>query len=77
MRNAARELKDVEFCEDAYDTMHDADALVLATEWNEFRKLDFARVKERLAEPVIVDFRNIYEPGRMESEGFRYQGVGR
>ena len=77
MANASRELKDVEFCQDVYDALRGCDALVLATEWNEFRKLDFDRVRELLAEPVIVDLRNIYEPGRMAEQGFRYRGVGR
>ena len=77
MRNAARELKDVVFGDDAYDTLQGCDALVLATEWNEFRKLDFDRIRELLSEPVVVDLRNIYEPHRMRDQGFRYEGVGR
>ena len=77
MDTAARELKDVEFAHDAYDAMAGCNAVVLATEWNEFRKLDFDRVKELLTEPVIVDLRNIYEPERMRREGFLYEGVGR
>ena len=77
MDNAARELKDVEFATDAYETMRDCDALVLATEWNEFRKLDFGRVRELLAEPVLVDLRNIYDPEATRSQGMQYTGVGR
>ncbi len=77
MDNAKRLLKDVQFCENAYDVAEGSDGLVLATEWNEFRKLDLDRVRELLAEPVIVDLRNVYEPAEMERQGFRYTGVGR
>jgi len=77
VENARLELKDVEFCEDAYATANGAHALVLATEWNEFRKLDLDRLRSLLAEPVIVDLRNIYEPHEMRRSGFRYSGVGR
>ena len=77
MANAARQLKDAEFGSDVYDTLSGCHALVLATEWNEFRKLDFDRIRELLAEPVVVDLRNICEPVRMREQGFRYFGVGR
>ena len=77
MENAAQLLKGVEFGSDAYDTMRDCHALVIATEWNEFRKLDLDRLRELLAEPVIVDLRNVYEPASMREQGFRYSGVGR
>jgi UDPglucose 6-dehydrogenase len=50
---------------------------VLATEWNEFRKLDLGLLREKLVAPVIVDLRNVYEPAEMEKAGFRYVGVGR
>ncbi len=77
IEHAKLELKDVDFCEDAYATAQGAHALVLATEWNEFRKLDLDRLRSVLAEPVIVDLRNIYEPNEMRRVGFRYAGVGR
>ena len=77
MEPARRELKDSTFCSDPYDVSKGAHGLVLATEWNEFRKLDFDRLRELLEEPVIVDLRNIYEPAEMERAGFRYTGVGR
>ena len=64
-------------CRDEYDAADGADALVLATEWNQFRGLDLDRLKRQLGEPVIVDLRNIYEPATMRSKGFRYTGVGR
>jgi UDPglucose 6-dehydrogenase len=77
MENARRELKDVEFCTDAYATAEGCDALVLATEWNEFRNLDLDRLRELLAQPVMLDLRNVYEPREMARQGFRYCGVGR
>jgi UDPglucose 6-dehydrogenase len=77
MKTAARELSDVEFCEDAYDAAKGSDALLFVTEWNEFRKLDLARLKEILRAPVIVDMRNICDPEEMRRLGFRYTGVGR
>jgi UDPglucose 6-dehydrogenase len=77
MRTAARELEGVEFCRDAYHAAEGADALVLATEWNEFRGLDLSRIKGALRAPVVIDMRNIYERRVMERLGFRYTGVGR
>ena len=77
LENARTELSDVHFCRDAYGVAENASALVLATEWNEFRALDLGRIKKLLAEPVIVDLRNIYEPSEMARLGFRYVGVGR
>jgi UDPglucose 6-dehydrogenase len=77
MGTAARELEGVEFCRDAYHAAEGADALVLATEWNEFRGLDLTRIKGALRQPVVIDMRNIYERRVMERLGFRYTGVGR
>jgi len=70
-------LPDVEYLTDAYQVASGADALVLVTEWNEFRQLDMARVKQLMRRPVIVDGRNIYDPAVMRSLGFTYRGVGR
>jgi UDPglucose 6-dehydrogenase len=77
MRTAAREVKDVQFCRDAYHAAEGADALILATEWNEFRGLDLPRIRDALRAPVVIDMRNIYERRVMEGLGFRYSGVGR
>jgi UDPglucose 6-dehydrogenase len=77
METAARELEGVTFCADAYDTAKGCDALLFLTEWNQFRKLDLALLKERLRQPVIVDMRNVCEPAEMKRLGFRYSGVGR
>ena len=77
MQNARALLADAVFCQDPYDAAEGSHALVLATEWNEFRKLDFDRIRAVLREPVVVDLRNIYEPQEMKRLGFRYTGVGR
>jgi UDPglucose 6-dehydrogenase len=77
MENARSMFKDVEYCDDAYATAEGADALVLATEWNEFRALNFERIRKALRTPVIVDLRNVYDPHRMAALGFRYTSVGR
>jgi len=68
---------DVEMCEDAYAACRNADALVLVTEWNQFRMLDLNRVKDLLRKPVIIDLRNIYDPEPMRQQGFVYVCVGR
>lgn len=65
------------FCKDAYETMTGADALVILTEWNEFRSLDFAEVKKRLKKPILVDLRNIYSPAEMAALGIEYSCIGR
>jgi UDPglucose 6-dehydrogenase len=70
-------LEGVEFCTDPYETALDCDALVLATEWNEFRRLDLARIRKNLKQPIFVDLRNVYEPSQMRDMEFRYCGVGR
>ncbi len=70
-------LPGVELCADAYDAMTGAAALVIVTEWNEFRLLDLARVRAALARPVVVDLRNIYEPDEMRAAGLAYLSIGR
>jgi UDPglucose 6-dehydrogenase len=77
IENASRELKDVEFFADAYEAAQGCHALVVATEWNEFRRLDIARMRAALREPVMVDLRNVYDPADMREQGFHYVGVGR
>ena len=70
-------LPDVVYLKDAYEVATGADAIVLVTEWNEFRQLDMARMKQVMRRPVIVDGRNIYDPAVMKSLGFTYRGIGR
>jgi UDPglucose 6-dehydrogenase len=64
-------------CADAYDAAQGADGLILLTEWNQFRNLEFDRIKAALRTPVFIDLRNVYEPDRMAELGFRYVSVGR
>jgi len=68
---------DIEYGKDAYDVAKGADALVLATEWNQFRRLDLQLIKELLKTPVFIDLRNVYDPDQMKRLGFHYCGVGR
>jgi UDPglucose 6-dehydrogenase len=70
-------LPGVEYGKDAYDVARGADVLVLATEWNQFRRLDLQRVKELLKSPIFIDLRNVYDPDQMRRLGFDYCGVGR
>ena len=77
MDNARTMFENVSFCRDAYDAAKDADALVIATEWNEFRALNLGRIKSLVRQPLIVDLRNVYDPQRMKAEGFQYFSVGR
>jgi UDPglucose 6-dehydrogenase len=77
MGEARRMLRRVEYAGDAYEAARDAHALIIVTEWNQFRNLNWERIKELLQEPVVVDLRNIYEPARMQALGFRYACVGR
>jgi UDPglucose 6-dehydrogenase len=64
-------------CADEYEACDGADAVVIATEWNQFRNLDLERLKTTLRQPVLVDLRNVYDPADMAAQGFRYTGVGR
>ncbi|MFZ4813480.1 MAG: UDP-glucose dehydrogenase family protein [Phototrophicaceae bacterium] len=77
MENAARELPGLNMCGDAYGAAEGADALVIATPWNEFKNLDMDRVMHSMAHPILIDGRNMYSPDLMRDLGFRYRGVGR
>ncbi len=77
MKVAAREVPGVELAENAYALAEGCDALVVVTEWNEFKQLDLARIRELMDRPVLIDGRNIYDPATMEELGFYYRGVGR
>jgi len=78
MENAKRILGDeITYCEDPYGVARDADALLLVSEWNEFKQLNMERVKELMREPVLLDGRNIYDPTKMKRLGFTYRGMGR
>jgi len=75
--NAKKMLKDVKFVNNQYDCLKDADALIIVTEWDQFREPDFEKMKKLMKGDIIIDGRNIYEPEDMKKLGFRYIGVGR
>ncbi|MGM4886802.1 UDP-glucose dehydrogenase family protein [Tardiphaga sp. 11_C7_N12_6] len=77
MEQAKHELPDITYCDDAYACATGADALVIVTEWEQFRALDLAQVRQKMKQPVIVDLRNIYRPEEMLKAGFTYESVGR
>ena len=77
MRNVARIDPHLRLVEDAYDLAEGADALLVCTEWNEFKQLDLVRLHGLMQRPIMVDGRNIYEPDRMRANGFVYREVGR
>jgi UDPglucose 6-dehydrogenase len=77
MKEARTLLNGVDLCPDAYDAMTGADAVVIVTEWNQFRALDLDRLKKVMRAPVMVDLRNIYKPAEMAAAGIRYTSIGR
>lgn len=77
MEESRHYINGVEYAADEYDAIKDADAMVIVTEWNQFRALDMDRVKSLLRSPKIADLRNVYEPEDMRELGFEYVGVGR
>jgi UDPglucose 6-dehydrogenase len=72
-----RERKEIVHCEDVYETIHGSDAIVLATEWNEYKNLDFHMVRKVMRGTLVFDGRNIFDPDKVVSEGLQYIGVGR
>ena len=77
MHEAGKLLTEVDFCDGPYHAVDGADAMVLITEWDQFRALDLDRVKKLLKSPVVVDLRNVYQPADMARRGFNYSSVGR
>jgi len=77
MAQARLELPAITYCDSAYACAANADALVIVTEWEQFRALDLTRLKAAMAQPVIVDLRNVYRPDEMAAHGFIYDSVGR
>ncbi|HAE26307.1 MULTISPECIES: UDP-glucose dehydrogenase family protein [Hyphomonas] len=77
MTEASHLLKDIQFAKNAYEAAQDADALVILTEWDQFRALDLDRIKAALNSNVVVDLRNIYSPEDMAAKGFAYTSIGR
>ncbi len=74
---AEKLMPELHYCIDAYEAMEGADALVIITEWNEFRALDLDRVRQLLRSPVVIDLRNIYKPKEMHAAGLIYHSIGR
>ncbi len=77
MEQAKHVLPPIAYCTDPYDAARGADGLVIATEWNQFRALEFDRLQQLLKQPLIVDLRNLYEPERVAAAGLRYVSIGR
>jgi UDPglucose 6-dehydrogenase len=77
MAEAGRILPEMTLCKDVYEALADADAMVIVTEWNQFRMIDLSRAREAMAEPRMVDLRNVYDRRSMTEAGFAYWGVGR
>lgn len=70
-------LPDIEYCQSAYEAASGCDALLILTEWDEFKNLDLSKIKQLLKQPVIIDGRNIFDPRAMKEHGFIYAGIGR
>jgi UDPglucose 6-dehydrogenase len=78
MKEAAKYLKDdISWCTDAHNAMEGSDALIILTEWNEFRSLDLKKVRSLMKEPLVIDLRNIYKRQDMQKHGFHYVSIGR
>ncbi len=77
MHEAKKVLTKVEFCKDAYEAAQGSDCLFLATEWEEFARLDFVKIKKLMRQPIVLDGRNAYSPKKMKDMGFTYVGIGR
>jgi UDPglucose 6-dehydrogenase len=77
MHEAAKVLDGVQFRDGPYEAVEGADAVVILTEWDQFRALDLNRVKRLMRQPVMIDLRNIYRPEDMQARGFRYSSIGR
>ena len=67
----------ITYCKNPYETAENSDALVILTEWNQFRALDLVKIQNSLNNKVIVDFRNIYNPTELTAMGFKYLSLGR
>jgi len=77
LEESMKVLPDMVPCQDAYQTVEGVDAVVLVTEWNQFRNLDFEQIRAKVKFPIFIDLRNVYEPQRMAEQGFYYVSVGR
>jgi UDPglucose 6-dehydrogenase len=76
-RRVFGERKDLMLCESAFEALEGADALIVVTEWKQFRSPDFVRLREALGDAVVFDGRNLYDPQEIEAAGLAYYGIGR
>ncbi len=77
MDNTRKILPNLTYCQDEYEAAHGSGALVIATEWNQFRNLDLLKIKKLLKSPILLDLRNLYDPAKSKALGLVYEGVGR
>ena len=77
MEKAREYLPDIEYCSNPYETAEGSEALLILTEWNEFKEMDLGRIKELLRQPIVFDGRNLYSPEKMKEMGFIYRSIGR
>jgi UDPglucose 6-dehydrogenase len=77
MANTKQVLPDIEYCNGPYEVAEESEALLILTEWDEFKGLDLEKIKKLMAHPTVIDGRNIFEPAKMEKMGFTYKSIGR
>ena len=77
MDSTRKILPSLTYCRDEYEAARGSDALVITTEWNQFRNLDLLKIKKLLKSPILFDLRNLYDPAALKALGFTYEGVGR
>ena len=77
MENSRKVLPTLTYCQDEYETARNSHALVILTEWNQFRNLDLLKIKKLLKSPILLDLRNLYDSAKVKVLGFIYEGVGR
>ena len=77
MEKAKKVISGIEYMDDIYSVVEDADLLIVITDWNEFKEIDFEKIKSSMKSPMIIDTRNIYNPAKLRNLGFTYIGVGR
>ena len=77
MGNTGKIFSALTYCADEYETAQNSDALVILTEWNQFRNLNLPKIKKLLNNPILLDMRNLYEPDKVRKIGFTYIGMGR
>ena len=77
IENTKKIFNEIEYCQELYEAAKDTDAILILTEWNEFKEMDLKRVKKLMKNPLIIDGRNIFNTEEMKKEGFNYISIGR